>query len=275
MHGHRATVGHALLRTTIGTMTSLEMLLVGGPTVRVRYAGLTVLTDPTFDDPGGYPPSPLVKTTPPALTADAVGPVDLVLLSHDQHPDNLDRAGAALLADVPVVLSTPLAAQRLAGVVGLEAWASVRVGRVVVTAVPARHGPPGIEPTSGPVTGFVLEADGWPTTYVSGDNASVGLVAAVAERFDRIDVALLFVGAARPYDPHEEPRTLDAGRALAVARVLDDAVVVPAHAEGWRHFTESVDDLVATFAAAGEEHRLRLLPKGVPVEVAVAAVPAT
>ena len=253
-------------------MTSLEMLLVGGPTLRFRYAGLTFLTDPTFDAPGSRQYAlPLTKLTAPAVAAEDVGPVDVVLLSHHQHPDNLDAAGAGFLARVPLVLSTPLAGERVPGVVGLEPWQRFDAGAgVSVTAVPALHGPPGIEPLSGPVTGFVLHAAGWPVVYVSGDNASVELVARIADRFGDIAVAVLFVGAARPRHPEEEPRTLDARRALAASDLLSGAVVVPVHCEGWSHFTWSVDDVVATFTAAGAQHRLRLLPKGVAVDVSAA-----
>jgi hypothetical protein len=35
---------------------------------------------------------------PPSLTAEETGRVDAVLLQHDQHPDNPDRAGCAYLA---------------------------------------------------------------------------------------------------------------------------------------------------------------------------------
>lgn len=41
---------------------------------------------------------PGALTRPPSLTAEEMGRVDAVLLPHDQHPDNLDRAGYAYLA---------------------------------------------------------------------------------------------------------------------------------------------------------------------------------
>jgi len=53
--------------------------------------------DPTFSPPGEYAGG-LVKTTGPAVPAGAVGRIDLVLLSHDHHSDNLDPAGRESLA---------------------------------------------------------------------------------------------------------------------------------------------------------------------------------
>jgi L-ascorbate metabolism protein UlaG (beta-lactamase superfamily) len=52
--------------------------------------------------PRGY----LTKTVGPAVTEDELGPVDLVLVSHDNHPDNLDDRGRALALAAPLVLTT-------------------------------------------------------------------------------------------------------------------------------------------------------------------------
>lgn len=69
-----------------------RVTVVGGPTALIKYAGLRWLTDPTFSEPGEY--GGLVKTSFPALGADAVGSFDVVLLSHDHHTDNLDPRAA-------------------------------------------------------------------------------------------------------------------------------------------------------------------------------------
>lgn len=78
---------------------SISITLIGGPTALIEIDGFRLLTDPTFDAPGPYqlPHVTLEKTVGPALKADAIGPVDAVLLSHDQHSDNLDNSGRAPL----------------------------------------------------------------------------------------------------------------------------------------------------------------------------------
>lgn len=245
--------------------------LVGGPTLRLTYAGLTFLTDPTFDEPGTYPSpsSTLTKLRGPAVDAAVLGPVDVVLLSHDQHADNLDTSGRALLPAAGTVLTTPEAATRLPevpAVRGLEPWEDVTLagpaGDVVVTAVPARHGPEGCEPLTGPVTGFVLRADGEPTVYVSGDNASVDVAAEIARRVPDVALAVLFAGDAQTGRFPGEPLTLDAERALAVAGLWPDALVVPVHTEDWAHFSQPLALLVETFEAAGAGRRLRVPRRG-------------
>jgi L-ascorbate metabolism protein UlaG (beta-lactamase superfamily) len=156
----------------------LSARLVGGPTAVVEYGGLRWLTDPTFSPPGEY--GGLAKTTGPAVALEELGPVDVVLVSHDHHPDNLDPAGREPVRDTPRVFRTSAGAERLgAGVVGLEPWETVMLdrpngGSVVLTALPALHGPPGSEEVTGPVIGFLLSGENLPTAYVSGDNASLG-----------------------------------------------------------------------------------------------------
>jgi len=245
-------------------MNSLRATFVGGPTVRFTYAGMTFLTDPTFDPPGSYEAGGVVlhKLAGPGVSADALGSVDVVLLSHDQHPDNLDTAGRAFLATVSLVLSTRSAAARLPGITALSPWSRLQIGAVTVTAVPAQHGPVGCEPVSGEVIGFVLEADGWPTVYASGDNASVDVLASITHRF-AIDVAFLFVGAANVGRFGEHKVTLGSVDAPAVAELLADAVVVPVNAQDWAHFTEPLSAFEAAYPG-----NLLVLPRGVEQEVA-------
>lgn len=254
-------------------MTSpITATLVGGPTLHLTYAGLSFLTDPTFDEPGAYAPRggvTLTKLVGPAVAAGDLGPVDVVLLSHDQHADNLDDSGRALLADVPVVVTTPDAAERLPGVVGLGPWESTTVGDVTITTVPARHGPEGAEAYSGVVTGFVLEGAGHPTVYVSGDNASLDVVASVARRFPVVDVAVLFVGGANVGRFGAEPVTLDALLAGAAVDLLAPALVIPVHHTDWAHFVDPLSALEERLSAGGRPDRLLVLERGVATEVPV------
>ena len=56
--------------------------------------------------------------------------------------------------------------------------------------------------------------------------------------------------------------TLTTGDAAEAAQVLGARTVVPVHAEGWTHFTEGVDDLVAAYTARGLADRLHVLSPG-------------
>jgi L-ascorbate metabolism protein UlaG (beta-lactamase superfamily) len=240
----------------------------GGPTALFEYGGLRFLTDPTFDGPGDYPSAgaTLTKTAPSTATPAELGPVDVVLLSHDEHADNLDTSGRALLADVPLTLTTPGGGKRLGEKAkGLADWESIELerpggGTITVTGVPAVHGPgprEEVEPFTGEVVGFVLTGEGLPTVYVSGDNASLDAVREIAERFGPVDTAILFAGAPRfPMLFDGGLLVLDSAQAAEAARVLGARRIVPVHHDSWAHFTEGRDELEAAFAAAGLADRL-------------------
>lgn len=244
-------------------MSTVAARLVGGPTVVLTYAGLAIITDPTFDEPGDH--SGLVKTRGPAFPPQRLGALDLALVSHDHHPDNLDNEGRAVLAQVPVALTTTAGAARVPGTIGLEPWTTIVVGPVTVTAVPALHGPEGVAEHTGPVIGFVLEAHGHPTVYFSGDNSEVAIAREIAAAFPGVDIAILCAGAARVANRGPEPLTLDAARASEVAYLWPSAVIVPVHIEDWAHFSEQREAFVANWS--GASGRLVMLERGVKTDL--------
>jgi len=99
--------------------------------------------------------------------------------------------------------------------------------------------------------------------YVSGDNASIGTVAEIARHTPAIDAAVLHAGAARvPARFKNRALSLDSIRAAAAAAILGSAMVIPAHYDGWTHFSEGRDDLARAFDDAGLAARLRLSDHG-------------
>jgi len=252
-------------------VTAAKITLIGGPTALIEVGGFRLLTDPTFDAPGEYklPHVTLKKTSHPALTAEQIGRVDAVLLSHDQHADNFDHAGRAYAMQAPRLLTTVVGAKRLGGVAeGLAPGESTKLtnpaGTLTVTATPARHGPAGIEPLAGDVIGFVLSLAGVRPIYITGDTVWYEGVAEVARRF-QAGLVLLFAGAAKTRGAFH--LTMDANDALDTAHAFSDATIGPLHYEGWAHFSQSGDDLVQSFKALGIGARLRLLEPGVPTAI--------
>ena len=248
---------------------TVTITLIGGPTALIEIDGFRLLTDPTFDSPGAYqlPHVKLEKLTGPALTSDVIGEVDAVLLSHDQHSDNLDHSGRDFLAEAKRVLTTEAGAQRLGGKTeGFAPWTSTELKKggqsLTVTASPARHGPAGIEPLSGDVIGFVVESSkaGSRPIYISGDTTWFDGVAEVAKRF-KAGVVLPFAGAAQTRGPFH--LTMDTNDTIETARAFPDAVIVPVHTDGWAHFRQNANDLRATFDTLGFGPRLRILQPGV------------
>jgi L-ascorbate metabolism protein UlaG (beta-lactamase superfamily) len=255
----------------MNTPSTLTLRLVGGPTAVIEYAGLRWLTDPTFSPPGEY--GGLVKTTGPAVGIDELGRVDVALVSHDHHADNLDPAGRELVLQATRAFTTKAGAERLGQVVGLDPWDTVMLdrpdqGTVTLTALPALHGPRGSEPVTGPVIGFLLSGEDLPTVYISGDNASLDVVREIAAHAGPVDVAILFAGAVQIAERFDGAYlTLSSDRAAEATEILRARVAIPLHFEGWTHFTQGAEELRAAFHGNGMADRLRLPARGEAIDV--------
>jgi L-ascorbate metabolism protein UlaG (beta-lactamase superfamily) len=249
---------------------------VGGPTAVIEVGGWRLLTDPTFDAPGGkyrfgYGTGSR-KTGGPAVAAEDLGEIDAVLLTHDHHDDNLDAAGRALLPGAGTVLTTAAGARRLGGNArGLAPWEATtleapRKPALTVTATPCRHGPPLSRPLVGDVVGFALS---WPgqehgVLWITGDTVLYGGVRGAAERLE-VDTMLLHLGDVHFPVTGPAHYTLSAREAVKLCEVAQARTVVPVHYEGWSHFKQGRDAVERELASAPEPVRrsVRWLEPGV------------
>jgi L-ascorbate metabolism protein UlaG (beta-lactamase superfamily) len=259
----------------------MRVTRIGGPTALVEWEGWRILTDPTFDPPGrtysfGFGTKSR-KTTGPAISVDDLGPIDVVLLSHHQHADNLDDAGAALLARVGTVLTTRAGAKALdhPDIRGLAAGENTTLhgsGRpsLRVDATPGRHGAPLTRPIVGPAVGFALTPEGAdrPVLWMTGDTVLYGaLRRAVAGM--RPDVALVHVGAVKFPISGPLAYTMHARDAVELIGIVEPGTAVPVHVEGWSHFSEQEAAAAQVFDAAPPAVRDRVTwaPLGQAVEL--------
>jgi L-ascorbate metabolism protein UlaG (beta-lactamase superfamily) len=261
-------------------VSTVRLTHIGGPTTLIEVEGWTILTDPTFDAPGrkysfGWGTSSR-KVTGPAIAVTDLPPIDVVLLTHDHHGDNLDVAGRALLRSVPSVITTVPGAKRLGGgAVGLGAWATTKLeapGRptITVTATPCRHGPPLSRPVAGAVIGFALEWDGQEhgVFWISGDTVLYDGVRHVADRLE-VDIALLHLGAVQFGLTGPIRYSMTAQEAVELCGLVRPRVAVPVHYEGWSHFSEGRADIDRALEHAPEDVRARftLVPIGTPTDI--------
>lgn len=223
---------------------------VGGPTVLVEIEGWRVLTDPTFDPPGrtyGFAlGTTSTKCAGPAITPEEVEPVDVVLLSHDHHADNLDDRGRELLAGASTVVTTVPGARRLR----IPEARGLRAGEthvlrapdkpdLTVTATPCRHGPPFSRPVVGAVIGFALALEGTPgvALWVTGDTVLHRSVRRFAASHE-VDVVLVHLGLVRFPLTGSLRYSMGSSDALRLLELADPRVAVPVHYAGWSHFSE-------------------------------------
>ncbi|KAH1545722.1 hypothetical protein KXX57_004398 [Aspergillus fumigatus] len=256
---------------------SLTVTHITTATAVLNIDGINFLTDPFFGSIKGTeydttpawekmdlkafgfdsipPPPHLVNEQGPALQLHDLPPIDAVLLSHEDHLDNLDPEGRKLL-DGRRVFTTMDGASNLRprpGVVGLRPWQTVTAtigGKVFrITGTPCKHFP------VGEVTGFILETDsfgvdatGKPNAiYFSGDTVYIDELREIGKKW-HISAAILNLGNATfdfPTGPIQI--TMDGKQAVQLTRDIGADVMIPIHFESWAHFTEDREDLVKVF----------------------------
>ena len=251
-------------------MNPYSIRFIGTATVLIQYGDLTIITDPALDAKGdtydiGF--ATLEKTGSPILTRQDLPEIDLVLLSHDQHADNLDHKGRELLADVPLVLTTEDGAERLGeNATGLAFWETYQVGDVTVTAMPSQHGPEEALDVLGPTIGFLITSEAGPTVYISGDTVPFSGTEEIVSRYGgQVDYALLHTGAvAQGEDDDVTYFTMTASEAIELATALDANRFSIVHADSWDHYTEKMPAALEIAHHSAIEDRLLNVSDGQP-----------
>ncbi|QNA43189.1 MBL fold metallo-hydrolase [Lacibacter sediminis] len=253
--------------------------------VLININGFKILTDPTLDKKDGFFPQyvsrPLAfskKYIDPALTVDEIGKVDLVLLSHDHHSDNLDKRGRAFIQTVPLVLSTKDAQRRLKNknTIGLHDWQEYhieteKVKQLKITAIPAQHtNIKRLNKVMGKVLGFTIEWEGQSNgcMYISGDTVLFEGIDELAKR-KKVDIAILHLGAgAFPYLKKNLRVTMNGAEAIETAKLLHPNLIIPIHYKGWWHFKQPVKSLKNEITASGLHEKFLWLESGVETALA-------
>lgn len=262
--------------STEGTLT-----FVGTATTVLRLGAFTLLTDPNFVRRGqrvhlGYGLSSR-RRTEPALTVRELPQLDAVLLSH-LHGDHFDRVARAELPREPPVFTTEHAAKHLrrwgfGAATGLDTWQGRELvrgaERLLVTAVPARHGPAGLHrllpPTMGAVLDLERHGEHMLRVYVTGDTLDMPQLSEIRRRFPDIDVMVTHLGGTRILGVLV---TLDDKQGADVVERIDPASVVPVHVDDYGVFKTPLEDVIAELRRRGLDGRLRRVERGGTVELA-------
>lgn len=246
--------------------------------ILIDINGFRIITDPALDGKTGFFPKlvgrPFIfskKTLTPNLSI-LNQPINLALVSHDHHGDNLDKSGKKLLENVPCILSTNGAKIRLKQhkVIGLKPWQSYTfetplLKGLKITAVPAQHtNIKRLIYAVGHVIGFVIEWDNQENgaLYISGDTVLFEGIYEIAKKF-KIGTAILHLGAgAFPYLKPKLRVTMNAEEAIQVSELLDCINVIPIHYEGWWHFKEPVKEMKETLNQSSMADKIIWLERG-------------
>jgi L-ascorbate metabolism protein UlaG (beta-lactamase superfamily) len=253
-----------------------SLLFVGTATVILRYAGLTILTDPNFLHSGehvhlGYGVRSK-RVTDPAIEFEYLPPLDFVLLSH-LHEDHFDREVERKLNITLPIVTTPQAAKKLrkkgfGKTYGLETWQALTVvkGDVVlrITSTPAKHAPGPLSPLLPPVMGSMLEfqtaqEETMLRLYITGDTLLHKQLQEIPRRFPDIDLALYHLGGTKIMGVL---LTMDARQGVEAIRSIAPQKVIPIHTNDYTAFKSPLEDFKQAVKAAQLENRVHYLKPG-------------
>src|SRR5258708_23349545 len=120
---------------------------IGHSTILLQMDGLNIITDPVFSE-RAFPVQWMGprRVMDPAISLDALPPLDIILLSHN-HYDHLDKPAVKRIARAhpdatlvtPLRLGAYLRRWRPREIMELDWWDEIEVGKARVTATPARH----------------------------------------------------------------------------------------------------------------------------------------
>ena len=191
--------------------------------VLLDFGGEKILTDPWFSQKRGFPAYYWGEPLGIAL-ADLPG-LSGVVSSHG-HYDHYDVEAFSAYPDKTVPFVVKRGTGREARAVGFEnvteidPWETVDLGPVRVTAAPAKHGVP--ENT------YVLEAVGF-TVFFGGDTLLIPELKEVAERYPKIDLALLAVNGLTIRPMLNRRVVMNAREAAELTGMLNPRFAVPIH----------------------------------------------
>ncbi len=255
---------------------SPRVTYLGGPTYLIEIGKFRILSDPGFDPQGTErnegPGHLLTKVMSPPIPPAKIGRIDIALVSHAQHLDNLDNEGRKLLTKAGITITTPESAVMnlpTKSVKGLKTWESTEVSNkagesIKITAMPAVHtSNPDLRGAVGEVTGFMLEWKGQKNGafYISGDTVWIDEINEIAKRY-KVSAGILHLGAANVPAVGDNFLTMNALDGVRATQTLKMTNVFPAHFEGWRHFTQGSWFISREFEKAGLTKSLNLLKPG-------------
>ncbi|HEY6887644.1 MAG TPA: MBL fold metallo-hydrolase [Solirubrobacter sp.] len=229
----------------------MKLTLIRSATLRIEYAGRTILVDPQLDPAGAreaVPDTPNPRPTPlgdlPMPAEQVLEGVDTLLVTH-LHRDHFDDTARELLDhDLPLFCQPP-DTERLHADGFTDArpvHGDATLGDILIARTEGQHGTGEIGEKMAPVCGFVLVAPEEPTVYIAGDTILCEPVrAAIAEY--RPDYIVVNASAAQFNTGG--PIVMDNDDVATLSAENPDRTIVAVHFETVSHSTQTRADLRA------------------------------
>ncbi|HEY4542021.1 MAG TPA: MBL fold metallo-hydrolase, partial [Noviherbaspirillum sp.] len=150
----------------------------------------------------------------------------------------------------------------------LDTWHSLRVTKgeatLRISAMPARHGPPGAAVALPETMGSMLEfsRDGKPgyRIYISGDTLIYDELKQIRERYPDIDLALLHLGGTRILGVVKV--TMDGEDGVELMQIVVPRHAIPIHYNDYDVFKSPLSDFQKAVQQAGLQDKVTYLAHG-------------
>ena len=274
--------------------TKGSIFFIGNATVLIKYAGFTILTDPTFIHmhekvPLGYGLD-TTRLTNPAMEINQLPPLDLVLLSHF-HGDHFDQVAIHELdKSLPIVTNShavdELSIRGFTNTKKLDTWENITFTKkdnnnndveLQITAMPGRHGPFPVAMFLPKVMGSILDfkIKGYRNDsnsnnnshnnnqlfriYITGDTMVFDDIKEIPKRYPNVDLALLHLGGTTIMGIM---LTMDAKEGLEMFNIINPKKAIPIHYNDYDVFKSPIEDFQAKIKEAGIEDNVFYLNHG-------------
>ncbi|MFK7730305.1 MAG: MBL fold metallo-hydrolase [Pseudomonadales bacterium] len=244
--------------------SDLRFIWFGHSTIMLDIGGKRVLFDPVFSRYASPVPFTVARFQPPAVDLEAIGDIDLVLISHN-HYDHLDKPTIKQLKKRPVKFLVPLGVGahleswgiETSRITELDWWQSITIDGTEFTATPAQHfsGRGLFDRNKTLWASWSVNYDG-ERVFFSGDSGYGPHYKAIGDRLGPFDLTFLENGA---YNEswaliHQFPE-----QAVQAHRDLQGDTMVPIHWGMFNLSTHSWYDPIQRVNKAAESEGVRLL----------------
>ena len=243
----------------------MDFQLIRNATIKLKYAGKTILVDPMFSSKGsfesfaGISKNPIVDLT---VSLDSVlEGVDFVIITH-KHIDHFDSLAKEELQKDIKLFCQPSDKEFIANekFVNTEVIESNTVfDTISITRTGGKHGSGEILSQMGEVSGFVLEAEGEPTIYIVGDSIWIAEIQNVISSF-KPEIIITNSGGAIIPGHENNPILMNEEQTILLAQYAKNAKVIAVHLESLDHCPVTRNSLRQKADANGIDQNRLIIP---------------